>query len=196
MNKSSIVSIRNAVIAAVIAGILLWMIPAAKEYFVRLISWFWSGLLWCWTALMSSYFIPGWTLLILALFAIIGITIIGVAIVASIKKTSIYEHWYTSYVEDTLHGAKWRWRWEDNSIADLWCYCPRCDAVLVYDDHRPFYEKTDFICENCNRSIIASIPGGNKAYAIEAVTREIGRRIRTGIAKRKLEQFSPVDGEK
>ena len=195
MNKSSIVSIRNAVIAAVIAGILLWMLPAAKEYFVRLISWLWSGLLWCWEALLSPYSIPGWALLILVLFAIIGITIVGVAIVASIKKTSIYEHWYTSYVEDTLHGAKWRWRWEGNSIADLWCYCPRCEAILVYSEGS-FYGKTDFICENCDRSIIASIPGGDKDYALRVVTREIDRRIRTGSAKKKLEQFSPLDGEK
>ncbi len=39
--------------------------------------------------------------------------------------------------------------------------------------------KTDFICENCNHSIVATIKGGAKNYAISAVEREIDRRIRT-----------------
>ena len=173
MSENPVISVRNGVIASLIAGVVLLMIPAIKEHFVRLVSWLWYGLLWCWKALMSSYSLPGW--FILVLFAIAGITI-----VSSIAKALVDKSPYTSYVEDTMRGAKWRWRWVGNSIADLWCYCPRCDATLVYRNHPPFYEKTDFICENCNRSIITSIPGGNKAYALEAVTREIHRRIRTG----------------
>ena len=39
--------------------------------------------------------------------------------------------------------------------------------------------KTDFICENCNSKIVSTIHGGNKNYAINAVKREIERKIRT-----------------
>ena len=181
-----------------IAGVILLVIsaPAIKEYFVRFILWLWYGLLWCWEALVSSYSLPGWALFILFLFAIAGIAIFGVVVVHSIGQDPIHESWHTSYVKDTIYDVEWRWKWVGNSVSDLWCYCPHCDAILVYYDHRPFHERTDFICENCNHSIITSIPGGNKAYALEAVTREIDRRIRTGSAKRKLEQFSPMDGEK
>mgnify|MGYP003516700603 CR=1 FL=1 len=37
----------------------------------------------------------------------------------------------------------------------------------------------EFICENCNSQIVSTIHGGNKNYAINAVKREIERRIRT-----------------
>ena len=200
MSESPLISLKNGVIASLIASVILLIItdiiPAIKEYFVRFILWLWDGLLWCWGILMSSYSIPGWALFILVLCAIAGITIVGVAAVYLIGKASFSEPWYASYVKDTIYGVEWRWRWVENSISDLWCYCPRCEATLLYEYHRPFQEKIYFGCENCNQSVLTSIPGGDKAYALQAVTREIDRRIRTGRAKRKLEQFSLMDGEK
>ena len=96
---------------------------------------------------------------------------------------------YKSYIEDFMHGAKWRWSWIGNQISNVWCFCPRCDATLVYDDGscHSFYSdvnKTNFICENCSRTVVASISGGDKDYAIGAVKREISRRIRTGEYKK------------
>lgn len=98
---------------------------------------------------------------------------------------------FQAYTEDFLFGAKWRWHWVRNSIINLWCYCPSCDATLVYDDsscHRIFddVKKTDFICENCSSQVISSVTGGNKNYAIGAAEREIHRRIRTGEYKKAL----------
>jgi len=112
-------------------------------------------------------------------FALIGLINIYLAI-----KGESEEPEFKSYVEDFMHGAKWRWSWIGNQISDVWCFCPSCDATLVYDDSscRNLYSdvnKTDFICENCSRSVVASISGGNKDYATGAVEREISRRIRT-----------------
>jgi len=93
---------------------------------------------------------------------------------------------YKLYTEDFLHGAKWRWTWNGSYINNIWCYCPVCDATLVYDDSscRTIYgggtPTTYFICENCSRQIKASIEGGNKRYAIGVIEREVHRRIRTG----------------
>lgn len=88
------------------------------------------------------------------------------------------------YVEDLIYKAKWRWNWEKDEINNLQCYCPKCDSLLVYDDcscHTKYTDvtKTDFICENCNSEIIATIPGENKNYALALVKREIERKIRT-----------------
>lgn len=98
------------------------------------------------------------------------------------KITSKPEHF--TYTEDLVYGAKWRWKWTKDEIANIECYCPECDSLLVYDDsscHTKYTEvvKTDFICENCKSQIVTSIYGGNKKYAINAVKREIQRRIRT-----------------
>jgi len=118
---------------------------------------------------------------LLALFAIVVIFLI-------IKENKSPE--FKAYTEDFLFGAKWHWAWAGNTITNLWCYCPSCDATLVYDDSscRKRYadSKTDFICENCRSKVVASIAGGNKNYAIGAVKREIDRRIRTGDYKNTL----------
>lgn len=99
------------------------------------------------------------------------------------------EQEFKSYTEDFIHGAKWRWVWVGNQISNIWCFCPRCDATLVYDDSscQSLYSdvnKTNFICENCGRSVVASITGGNKDYATGAIRREIDRRVRTGEYKK------------
>ena len=92
---------------------------------------------------------------------------------------------YVLYVEDDIRGAKWRWGWIGNRLSNLWCYCPDCEAVLVYR-YDLIFEETHFLCENCRHSVVATIKGGDKDYALRAVEREIDRRIRTGEYKSKL----------
>ncbi|MCY7297506.1 hypothetical protein HJG39_18980 [Alteromonas sp. a30] len=145
---------------------------------VAFLSWIWSGIVWLWEALVSSYSISGWLLIIIAVLALMSLS----RIFLSFKKGTEINS-YETYIEDFLFGTKWRWRWGINEIINLWCFCPRCDAELVYDDsscRRFSYEsETKFICENCSRTVVTSIPGGNKDYALSAVGREIRRRIRT-----------------
>lgn len=179
MSENSFKSIRNGVIASVVAGIILLFVPALRGYVVSFISWVWSGIVWCWEALFASYSLPGWAWLVIFIFALTGLVNIYLAI-----KGESEEAEFKSYVEDTIYGAIWRWKWAGNQISNVWCFCPSCDATLVYDDssNRNYLsevKKTDFICENCGHRVIASINGGNKDYAAGAVKREIERRIRT-----------------
>ncbi|MFZ1036490.1 MAG: hypothetical protein WAU61_03575 [Smithella sp.] len=184
MRENSFISIRNGVIASVIAGIILLIIPVFRGYVIKFILWLWSVLIWCWNALISSYSLPGWAWFILFILALVSI----INIYSSIKgKTEEPE--FKKYVEDLIFGAKWRWKWVDNRISNLWCYCPHCEAILVYDDSscRSILldvNKTDFLCEHCGNIVVATIAGGNKSYAIGAVGREIDRRIRTGQYKK------------
>lgn len=183
MSENSFKSIRNATIAAVIAGVILLFVPVLRGYAVGFLSWVWSGIIWCREALFASYSLPGWTWLLILIFALIGLVNIYLAI-----KGESEEPEFKSYVEDFIYGAKWRWGWDGNQISNVWCFCPICDAILVYDDSScRFYSganKTDFICENCNRRVVASINGGDKNYATGAVRREISRRVRTGEYKK------------
>jgi hypothetical protein len=184
MSENSLKSIRNGAIASVIAGIILLTIPVLRGYVVSFIAWLWSGLVWSWEALLASYSLPSWLWLLVFIFATIGVVNIYIAI-----KGEKEEPEFKKYIEDSIHGAKWRWNWSGNQVSNAWCYCPRCDATLVYDDSscRSFHStvsKTDFICENCDHSTIASITGGNKDYATGAIIREIERRIRTGEYKK------------
>ena len=73
MSDNSIISVRNGVISAVLAGIILTIIvPAIREHAVKFLTWLWFGVLWCWNALISSYSLPGWAWIIVFLFSIVG----------------------------------------------------------------------------------------------------------------------------
>ena len=179
MSKNSDKSIKNgviiSVISSVITGIILLVIPVVRGYVVNVFSWLWSGIVWCWDVLVASYAIPGWAWLVILIFSLVGLVDIYIAV-----KGKSQEPEFKSYTEDFIHGVKWRWRWVGNWISDVWCYCPHCDATLVYDDFSDI-NKTNFICENCGHSVVASITGGGKDYVIGAIKREIDRRIRTKI---------------
>lgn len=180
MSENSFKSIRNGAIASVISGIILLTVPILRGYVVSFLSWFWSGVVWCWEALTASYALPGWAWLAIFILALVGSINIYLTL-----KVEPEEPQFKSYIEDLIHGAKWRWSWVGNQVSNVWCFCPRCDATLVYDDSscRSLYSdvnKTDFICENCGRSVVASITGGDMDYATSAIRREIDRRLRTG----------------
>ena len=184
MSENSFKSIRNGAIASVIAGVILLAVPALRGYVVSFLRWLWSGVVWCWDGLISSYSLPGWAWLVVFLLALVGLKNVYIGI-----KGESEEPEYESYVEDFIYGAKWRWQWIGNRISNLWCFCPSCDATLVYDDSScsslfSNVRKTDFICENCGNRIVATVKGGNKGYATGAVEREIDRRIRTGEYKK------------
>ena len=176
MSKNSFKSIGNGVIASVIAGVALVALPIVRGYAARFFLWLWSGLIWCWEALLSSHSLPGWAWLVIFFLALIGLINICIRIKGEAEPP------YKSYVEDFLYGAKWRWHWTGNRISNIWCFCPTCDATLVYNDSAyrlSDVRKTDFICENCGNRVIATVSGGDKTYAIGAVEREVLRRIRT-----------------
>ena len=183
MGENSFKSIRNATIAAVIAGIILLSIPVLRGYAASLFNWLWSGVKWCWSLLFATYALPGWAWLFILLLSLVGATNIYLFLRGEREEPE-----YKSYVKDFLYGAKWRWNWVSNHISNLWCFCPTCDATLVYNDYcrrNPYTnQKTDFMCENCNNRVVTTIDGGDKNYAIGAVEREIHRRIRTGEYKK------------
>lgn len=184
MIEKSYISIRDGIIASVIAGVILLAVPALREYAASFLGWLWSGVVWCWEALIASYSLPGWAWLAIFILALVGLINIYLVIRGEAEEPE-----FKSYIEDFIHGTKWRWSWAGNSISNVWCYCLHCDATLVYDDSscRDLYSdvnKTDFICENCSHGVIATITGGSKDYATGVIKREIDRRIRTGEYKK------------
>lgn len=174
--------VRNGIIATVVGGLILSFIPQFRGFLVETMSWTWAGAAWVWTALLSHYSMPGWAFLIIGLCAFVGLARLCVVFLPKKKPA------YLNYTEDMLDGAKWRWSWTDGKISSLWCFCPNCDAQLIYSER--YDGKTDFICERCSPGdlerytqphgrIITTVKGA-KDYAVQAIEREILRRIRTG----------------
>jgi len=177
-------TIRNGIIASVIAGLILA---------VFLSSWFRGILQACFHGLLSAIIfmggllvhpikIPVWVFAVLTMLAIFPIFRIMHALIKKYGESS--EH---TYIQDNLFGVVWRWCYNSSGIGNLWAFCPNCDLELVFDeqrsDHRkpsPFYppEFTQFVCENCD--IKSQKLPGKKSEALSRIEREIYRRLRTG----------------
>ena len=179
---------RNGIIAAVVGtvvgGLILHFIPQFSGFLTKFISWIWTGMSSIWTALITEHSIAGWMFLIIGLFALVGLSTICVIVYMALWNGD--KSTYMDYTEDMLYGAKWRWSWIKGRISNLWCFCPICDAQLVYAEG---LGETRFVCEQCppdgsdhlytlHGRIVATVKGGDKHYAVGAAEREILRRIR------------------
>ena len=177
--------VRSGIIATVAGGIILSAIPPLRNFFFESMSWAWSGVIGVWAALLSPYSVLGWALLIIGLFALTGLAVGLMWLLVVLRPQN--EPAYRKYTEDMIDGAKWRWSWDDNEISNLWCFCPRCDAQLVPAEG---WDETDFICERCPHSVsdlhdqshgrVVATMNGGRYDSVNAVKREILRRIRTG----------------
>ncbi len=178
--------VRNGIIATVVGGLILSAIPSLRGFLGEMMSRVWAGVIWVWAALVSDYSVPGWVLLITGLFTLVGLVVGLVLLYVVLRPQNELAH--RNYIEDMLYGAKWRWSWNGNEISNLWCFCPICDAQLVYSEG---FTETNFICERCppdradhhyrsQGRVIAKVEGGDRYYAVNAARREILRRIRTG----------------
>ena len=179
-------TVRNGIVVTIIGttvgGIIL--LPSVREFFLDLLWWVWSCVLWLGRILVMDCAVPVWLILIGVFLVIAGLfRFIKLFLRKQASKTPSF--W--NYTEDTLYGVRWRWVWSGNRISDLWCYCPICDAQLV-----PSFDfvQTTFVCERCpptnsDRSIepmgkIVMVRSGNKDFIVGAAGREILRRLRTG----------------
>ena len=178
--------VRNGIIATVVGGLILSLIPQLRDFFVQAMLWAWRIVTWIWAALIANYSAPGWVFLILGLF-----TLAGLALLCTILWSQAVPA-HRNYTEDMLYGAKWSWSWDGDELSNLWCFCPCCDAQLVHGYSQNFGQptKTDFICEHCSPlesdfyreshgRVVVTKPG-DRDYVVSAAKREILRRIRTG----------------
>lgn len=102
MSQPDAHTVRNAVIATVVGGIilaglgLLW--PPAKEA-LGVVK---STALYMWQMLFTDYSVPGWSLLAVALMAVAAL----VQFVLIFRKV-VLSSAEPSYTQDNIHGAKW-----------------------------------------------------------------------------------------
>lgn len=125
--------------------------------------------------LTSSYTINGWILLFFIIFSSIGFMFVLYRIYY-IKPSAAF---FTSYKQDTIKNAVWKWQWVNNDIEHLWCYCPVCNSELSYEsDHLLF--QTKFTCTTCNQEIM-KMEGSHINYVLNYIKREVRRNIQRKI---------------
>lgn len=173
-----------AVLGAVIAGLILKYFTMIYELFIEFLFFIWRIMIWIYVQAVADHSIPGIIIAIMVIFSIFGLVLLFVVMRNACRVDSGPE--FLEYREDMIDGARWRWTWNRNEISNLCAFCPICDAQLVTVNG---LGEIYFICERCppdgnyrsqidRQKIIATIRGGSVYYALDAIKREILRRIR------------------
>lgn len=93
---------------------------------------------------------------------------------------------YYKFREMILFKVLWRWKYKKGEVIGLWCYCPKCQALLMVDDENCRSEEnlqnklTFFICHECGGNELGRVVGGDRRYVLSLVKRDIWRHIRDG----------------
>ena len=116
---------------------------------------------------------------------------------------------YFKFRELILFKVLWRWKYKKGDIIGLWCYCPKCQNMLMCDDENCRAEETlqhkitYFICPACGGHELGRVVGGDRRYVLSLVRREIWRHIREGTynevstaTKEALEIYAKLEEEK
>jgi len=93
---------------------------------------------------------------------------------------------YFKFRELILFKVLWRWKYKKGDIIGLWCYCPKCQSMLMVDDENCRSEETlqhkitYFVCPTCGGHELGRVVGGDRRYVLSLVRRDIWRHIREG----------------
>ncbi len=93
---------------------------------------------------------------------------------------------YYHFREMILFKVLWRWKYKKDEVIGLWCYCPKCQAMLMVDDENCRSEEnlqnkiTFFMCNACGGHELGRVVGGDRRYVLSLVKRDIWRHIRDG----------------
>lgn len=132
------------------------------------------------TRISTLYAIPQWIVNVGA----IAIFIILVAFPFVVRH--LMQPKYYRFRELILFKVLWRWKYKKGEVIGLWCYCPKCQAMLMVDDencrsNESLQNKiTFFVCNECGGNECGRVIGGDRRYALSLVKREIWRHINAG----------------
>lgn len=93
---------------------------------------------------------------------------------------------YYRFRELILFKVLWRWKYKKGDVVGLWCYCPKCQALLMVDDencrsNESLQNKiTYFVCNECGGNELGRVIGGDRRYVLSLVKRDIWRYIKEG----------------
>lgn len=93
---------------------------------------------------------------------------------------------YFKFRELILFKVLWRWKYKKGDVIGLWCYCPKCQNMLMVDDENCRSEETlqhkitYFVCHECGGNELGRVIGGDRRYILSLVKRDIWRHIRDG----------------
>ena len=200
---STLKKVTGAITASLIATVISTWLFEIGGIWITVGTGVWSGVNWGWGLLQAPYLVPGWLVLLLgflALLSLVGIIcFIVLALISALRPTKIESQTFMSYTEDMIDGVRWRWRWlrrsnsNEAKVDNLWCFCPDCDAQLVYASYAGRNGETLLLCERC-----PPVASDETYYDFRPTTQGIGRMGRvkaTTIGRTGDEIRAPIERE-
>ncbi len=132
------------------------------------------------TRISELYTIPQW------LVNTGAITIFCILVAFPFVVRHLMQPKYYRFRELLVFKVLWRWKYKRGDIVGLWCYCPKCQAMLMVDDENcrssdSLQNKiTYFICNECGGHELSRVVGGDRRYVLSLVKRDIWRYIKEG----------------
>ena len=80
---------------------------------------------------------------------------------------------YYRFRELILFKVLWRWKYKKGDVIGLWCYCPKCQNMLMVDDENCRSEETlqhkitYFVCPACGGNELGRVVGGDRAKGLD-----------------------------
>ena len=169
-------SIRNSVLATLIAALIIAIVKPMRNVAIAVVKWFWGLILVFGSHFGSTISIPWW--LVYAVVIIVTILFwraakrVLQALAADAAKASPL-----SYTTDRFHGLVWRWLMDsDFQPYHISTFCPNCDMQL-YPGSPGYGYSTQFHCDKCG---FTSEVIEMESVLLEGwVSREIQRKLRT-----------------
>lgn len=132
------------------------------------------------TRISELYTIPQW------LVNTGAITIFCILVAFPFVVRHLMQPKYYRFRELLVFKVLWRWKYKRGDVVGLWCYCPKCQAMLMVDDENcrsndSLQNKiTYFICNECGGHELGRVVGGDRRYVLSLVKRDIWRHIKEG----------------
>ena len=132
------------------------------------------------TRISELYNIPQWAVNVGA------VTIFCILVAFPFLVRHLLQPKYYRFRELILFKVLWRWKYKKGDVVGLWCYCPKCQAMLMVDDencrsNESLQNKiTYFICNECGGNELGRVAGGDRRYALSLVKRDVWRHIKEG----------------
>ena len=166
-------TMRNTIVSGLVVAMLAGIANFFSSYLLRAALWAWEQIIWIGAALAAKHPTPGWVLLVMGLFALVGLLACLRLILEKWRQPS-----FKNYTEDMIEGIVWRWQWnidkqaKTSRMVNFNCFCSKCDTKLVW-----YVLGNCFLCEQCPLSYLGENLVGRKNFE-EKAKREIERRVR------------------
>lgn len=191
MGKSEQETIRNATIAEVLGGLIVvavvGLVAPVREWLLQGVHWCWQVVLEIWEHLTASVSVPWWSVYLCGLILCIILWRGCRATIRSLAREAVDDS-FLSYREDIFFNMRWRWRWTQDGVTDIACYCPQCDLQLIPQD---LHGETGFSCERCGQDVY-KVDGNMYQFELR-IAREVQRKARTGEWKNAVEKKGDVN---